>query len=301
MSLTNTALKRVVTFANGKGGVGKTSTACNFAGLCAAAGWRTLLLDFDPQGNAGHDLGYAWEGRSDEGAHMLSVLDDGVPMQPVIVDSRPGLDAIPMGRDAMLMIEDFIAGKQRRGSDHRTLLARALAPLASRYDLIVVDTPPTRPVVLSMVLGATRWVVVPTKADRSSIMGLSELGVELSNVRQVNPHVSILGAALFDTDTQATRIRREAAEDIAAALDGVAPVFNATIRHSAAAIEARALGKLAHELAQLGDDAEPWYVALREGRAPARIPSSAGALADDYLNLTNEILTRIATAEGEAA
>ena len=49
-------LARVVTVANGKGCVGKISTACNVAGLAAAAGWRVLLVDFDPQGNAGHLL-----------------------------------------------------------------------------------------------------------------------------------------------------------------------------------------------------------------------------------------------------
>lgn len=289
MALTEDVLSRVIAFANGKGGAGKTSTSCNFAGLCAAAGWKTLFLEFDPQGNAGHDLGYGWEGRSDDGAHMLAVLDEHRPLEPVLRDVRPGLDVVPMGRDALMNIEDVLHGKIRRGTEFRTLLAEAIAPVAKDYDVIVIDTPPTRPIVLRMVLGATRWLVVPTKSDRSSIMGLSELAAELAQVRPVNPVVAILGAVLFDIDSQATRIRRNAVADINAALDGAAPLLESTIRHSSAGIDARNEGLLVHELAQV------------ERRRSERIPVSVDGLAHDHLMLTQEILERIATAEESAA
>ena len=76
MALTQDVLSRVIAFANGKGGVGKTSTSANFAGLSAAAGWRTLFIEFDAQGDAGDDLGYKHSPDNDRGAHMLGVLDD---------------------------------------------------------------------------------------------------------------------------------------------------------------------------------------------------------------------------------
>ena len=67
-------LARVVTVANGKGGVGKSTVAANVAGLAAAANWKVLLADFDPQGNAGHILGYGWNGQSDAGRHLVCGL-----------------------------------------------------------------------------------------------------------------------------------------------------------------------------------------------------------------------------------
>ena len=75
----HSALTRVVTVANGKGGVGKSTVATNVAGLAAAAGWRVLLVDFDPQGNAGHILGYGWRGESDGGRHLVQALVAGTP------------------------------------------------------------------------------------------------------------------------------------------------------------------------------------------------------------------------------
>lgn len=296
---TRAVLSRVVTFANGKGGVGKTSLSTNFAGLAALAGWKTLFLEFDPQGNAGHDLGYGWQGLSDEGRHMLEVVDFGKQLAPVLTDVRDGLDVVPMGRSALMDIEDVLSGRERRGTEFRTTLAAALSPIAGDYDLIVIDTPPTRPKVMQLVLGATRWLVVPTKVDRSSIAGLGELAAELAEVHPVNPQVELLGVVLFDVDTSATVIRRNAEQDINQALDGAAPLFDSTIRHSAAAIEARGQGKLVHELAESAGQAEPWYKALKEGRKPARIPGTVGALAEDHLVLTDAILTRIAAKEEE--
>ena len=110
----------------------------------------------------------------------------------------------------------------------------------------------------------------------------------------------------FDFDRQATRILRNAVEDIEAVLDGAASSFVddagevLTIRHSSAAIDARTAGKLVHELAEIATEeeaGEPWWKALQEGRRPERIPGSVGALADDHLLLTNAIITRIGKLE----
>lgn len=291
------ALSRVIAVANSKGGAGKTSTAANLAGLAAAAGWRVLLIDLDPQGNAGHDLGYTWKDQSDFGRHLVDALIADKPLQPTLLQVRPNLDAISGGA-ALDELEDVLAGRARRGSDPRALLARNLAPLAGDYDLVVIDTPPTRPTLLQLALSASRWIVVPTRPDRSSIEGLRGLEAEIAAARSLNPQLEILGAVLFDVSTSATVVRRNAVQDINDALDGAAPLFDSVVRHSnAAAVEAREKGLLVHELAESIDNAEPYWKALQEGRTPTRVAGSAPALAEDYVLLSQEILTSIARHE----
>lgn len=308
--LTQDVLSRVITFANGKGGVGKTSCSANFAALSAAAGWKVLFVDFDAQGDAGDDMGYKSSDANDRGAHMLQVLDANKPLQPVIRDVRPNLDVIPMGREMLKTIEDVLAGKRRRGTEFRLMLAEALAPIARDYDLIVIDTPPDRPDVLQLVFGATRWLVIPTKADRSSIGNLRDLAEELKEVRPANLDVEILGVVPYDFDTNAGRIKRNAIEDIQAVLGDAADVFQDSegevifVRHSNAAVDARNAGKLVHELAEMAQEeesGEPWWQALRAGKKVDRIPGSVGGLAGDHLLLTNAILTRIDRFEAAAS
>ena len=89
----------------------------------------------------------------------------------VLREVRPNLDVIPMGRTALKHIVEIVEGKERRGTEFRLMLAEALAPLAKEYDLIVIDTPPatgTSPAILQLVLGATRWLIIPTKISRIS-------------------------------------------------------------------------------------------------------------------------------------
>lgn len=298
-------LARVVAVANGKGGAGKTSVAANLAGLAAAAGWRTLLIDLDPQGNCGHDLGYGWPDddglvRSDHGAALVEALVSGGVLTPVVPDSRPGLDVIS-GGEHLDDVEDVVIGRIRRSKSAHGLLAAALRPLAPRYDLVVLDTPPTRPALLQLALTASRWIVVPSKTDRSSIEGLRTLAAQIALVRPSNPDLAVLGAVLFGVTSTASVVRRNAIEDIEAALAGAAPLFGSVIRHAeATAVEARERGLLVHEVAERVTGAEPFWKALREGRTPARMPGSASALAGDYVRLVREMLDRLVDLEGSA-
>jgi chromosome partitioning protein len=287
------ALTRVLTVANGKGGVGKSTTACNIAGLAAVAKWRVLLIDFDPQGNAGHILGYGWKGDSDGGQHLVDTLMRGGPLTPRLTDVRPNLDVVA-GGEALDTLEDLLAGRLKRGHDIHQLFAESLAPVAPDYDLVVIDTPPTRPLLLRLALGATRWIIVPTRPCRTSIEGLRALASEITAVRQTNPNVELLGALLYDVETTATVIRRNATEDITAVLGGAAPIFSNIVRHALSPVcESEEKGLLIHEVASRVDNAEPYWKALKEGRKPDRLPGSAPALAEDFVLLTQEILTTI--------
>lgn len=289
-----TALTRVCTVANGKGGAGKTSTACNLAGLSAAAGWRVLFIDLDPQGNAGRDFGYrsASTNEGDDGREIFDALISPRPLAPPLVNYRPNLDILP-GGTALEELEDVLIGRARRRANEAPLV-EALEPVASDYDLVVIDTPPTRPYLLNVALAATRWIVIPTRSDDASIDGLETLAAQIIKARDTNPDVEVLGAVLFDVESSATAIRRDAAEDIAAALGDAAPLFDSVIRHSTkAARQVRRKGLLVHELAEEAKNAEPYWKALKEGRRPNSIAGTAPSLAEDYFLLVHEILGRI--------
>ena len=297
-------LQRAVTFATGKGGTGKTSCSANVAGLSAASGWQTLLIDLDTQANLGHDLGYVWKGESDNGEHLVNTLLTGGQLQPVLTGVRRNLDVIP-GGSKLDDLDDLVAGRERRlpGSGSQLLLD-SLQTIAPNYDLIVIDTPPSRrsPLV-RIALAAARWIVVPTKSDRSSIEGLRLLGEQIAFSRDTgtNPDLEVLGAVLFDIGSSAKVIRKNAAEDVVNALGGAAPLFNTVIRHAEqVAVTSREKGRLVHELAEAVHNAEPWWKALKDGRPVQRVSGTAPALAEDYALLTQEILLRIDAMEREA-
>lgn len=292
------ALSRVIVVANGKGGAGKTGVATNIAGLIALAGWRTLFIELDPQGDAGRIFGYYWQDASDEGQSILNAsMNPGSALVPHLKNVRPNLDVAPGGA-RLDDLEGIIQSRAKHGTPDVTLLAKALMPIAGDYDLIVIDTPPTRPLLLQLALTAARWVVVPTRPGRNSIMGLATLARELEHVTGTNPDLEILGAVLFDVETQAKVIRTQAIDDINQVLDGAAPVFTNIIRHaSKAAVAAEERGKLVHELADEVENAPPFWEALRAGKPQPQQAGSAPALAQDYLLLAQEILTSIATRE----
>jgi cellulose biosynthesis protein BcsQ len=299
MVLNDRRVSRIVAVANGKGGVGKTTLSTNLAGLHASTGRRTLLIEFDPQGDCGLDLGYGYDDLGDRGAHMLSALRHGHPLRAVLRDVRPNLDVIPMGRTALMEIDDLLRSAIERGKPFRHLLADALAPVAEAYDLVVVDTPPFAPVVLQLVLSAARWLVIPTRGDNASLLGLRQLAAEIEEARPSNPDLELLGIVLFDMDTSATRIRRESEMSVGQLLGTTSDrLLGRAIRHSAAAVDARAHGCLVHELAQLALDERPLlFEALRAGVTIPRIPSSVVQLEQDLRDVTRTLVARMAAAE----
>lgn len=292
MAVNREPLSRVVAIANGKGGVGKTSLATTLAGMAAEAGYKILLLDLDPQGNVGEDLGYTGAGLGDEGAGLVASLAAGLPLTVTVPQSRSGIDVIS-GGERLDDLAGLLLSRHRNGSAVADVLAAPLAVLLddSDYDLVIIDSPPGEPNLQLLALGAARWLIIPTKGDASSLKGMVRIVQRLVEARTHNPDLELLGVALFDIASSATRLKREISQQITEALGGVAPLFENTIRHSIAATDARGSGLLIHEhAAHL--EGEPFWKALREGRRPTS-PGTAPALAGDYAALAHEILTRI--------
>lgn len=302
---TQLATRRVIAVASDKGGVYKTSTVANVAGLLAAADYRCLVIDFDPQGNLGEDLGCTTRG--DDGESLYRALVEGSALEP-LKDVRPGLDVLTGGEYVYAAQEalDHLARTDYEAS--RSRLARALEPLAPTYDVVLIDTPPKIRSLQETALVASRWLLVPSKSDASSHKGVTLASARFEAAREINPSLGLLGVLLVGSSDRATRIKAEARQRLADSLGGDQPLLNATVRHvEGAAVDARNRGLLAHELeviaAQEAQD-RPWYKALREPSTndkQRRLADSAGSLAGDYQGVAEELIDRLAQNEALTA
>ena len=294
-----TSLRRVLAVINGKGGVGKTSLVANLGGLLAAADYRVLLVDLDPQGNLGEDLGYTAAGLGDEGAGLFRAVSGGTPLQP-LEGIRPNLDVVAGGEALHELAGALYARRQRQPEAAALALAASLSGLAGGYDLVLLDCPPGQDVLQEAALAAARWVVIPTKTDVSSRKGLREVAARFAVARGINPDLAVLGVVLFGVNRSATRVEAEARSAVEKELRSVAPVFRSTIRHvEASAFDVRERGQLVHELEQAVLNGPKWFERLRGAHAAGEQPlaSSAGALAGDYQSLAEEIFLHLTTAE----
>lgn len=307
------ALRRVIAVANDKGGVLKTSVVANQAGLLADAGYRVLAVDLDPQGNLGEDLGYTTRG--DDGLSLYRAITDpyqdakelgpgeGAHQLTPLAGVRSNLDVVTGGEYLNTLQEflDTLATQDVEAS--RTALARALAPLATRYDVVLIDVPPKIRVLQDNALVASRWLLVPSRSDSSSRKGLAVIGERFQVAREFNPSLGLLGVVLVGIGSSSTRVLTEARADIStdlAASQMDHPLLEATVRYvEAAAFDARRRGQLAHELEKTVAEQRPWYAALKSGKAEKgpRLAASAGSLAGDYAKLAEEILDRLAANE----
>lgn len=296
-------LDRTIAVINGKGGVGKTSITANLAGLIAAAGYRVLAVDLDPQGNLARDLGYKNDTRNDNGRGLLAAVTIGHALVPV-ADVRPGLDVVCGGAQVGEMA-GALHNRSTRGVAVAAAVRDALALIASGYDLILLDCPPGEQSLQQMALTAAEWALIPTKSDAASLDGLVRVAELFGSVRaSTNPDLRLLGVVLFGVGASAKRIAEAARAAVAQDLGDPALVFDTRIRHvEGAAVNTRDLGRLVHEIeAELPEAQKTRLAALRAvrkggrhraGNDGPRLAASAAGLAADYAALAQELTSRI--------
>lgn len=320
-------LDRVVAIMAQKGGVGKTSLAANLAGLSAKADVKTLLIDLDPQANLLDEFGVYADERVDEGEHLRRAILESEPLRPIIANVRPNLDLIPgglltreisstiaaqkvtqtileSGNDVSIddgwnirvpAIPDHIAGSPV----YHARLAKVLVPLiqSEGYELVIIDSPPNEQHIQQIILGASRYVVIPTAPDLGSIRAIHQIVDAAADTEDAQHEVTVLGAVLIGVGQNETRVRRQAEIWMSSVLDSSVPLFETAVRSAtAAAQQARLTGDLLFEMAEKLEGYKPWKD-LKEGRQPKRRLSSIGALAGDYFLLVDEILKRIDNVE----
>lgn len=293
------AIARTVAVQQGKGGVGKTSVTANVAGLAAASGAKALIIDLDPQGNIARELGY----EQNSGRDLFMSLQLMEPL-PVMKDVRPNLDVIPAGdmlRDASALESNWL--REDPNDTVGARLHKLLEPIAGEYDIILIDTPPGDRSLSEGALTIATSVVIPTKLDDSSLDGVELVAKRFASAASRNPYLRLAGVVLFAVNPQATRMIADTRADLEDILGGSAPVFNASIRHlESAAVSARKRGLLVHELETATVAAKKdLFESLRLKKKPKNdiYVRNASGLADDYTNLTQELLVRVAELESE--
>jgi len=209
-------VERFVAIANQKGGVGKTTTAINLAvafGLTSFPNSQRpiLLIDLDPQGNATSGLTPAPELAAirSSGKTIYEAIIGQIPVDHAIRQVRDSIDLLPSAID-LVGAEVELANTE--GREH--LLRNLVAPLRSRYPLILVDTPPSLGLLTLNAMVAADSIIVPMQCEYYALEGLSALLRTISRVRKAfNPGLRIEGIVLTMFDAR-NRLSHEIARDV---------------------------------------------------------------------------------------
>jgi chromosome partitioning protein len=188
---------RIITIANQKGGVGKTTTAINLATALAAIGEHVLIIDLDPQGNASTGLGI---NRKDRHLSTYDLLTGTHSVAEVAIPTVVPNLAIAASTMDLLGVEMEIG----RSPDRVFKLKQALAASdASVFDYILIDCPPSFNLLTMNAMAAAQSVLVPLQCEFFALEGLSQLLETVSQVQQtVNPDLDIQGIVLTMFDAR---------------------------------------------------------------------------------------------------
>lgn len=255
---------KIISVANQKGGVGKTTSVINIATALSASGKKVLVIDLDPQGNASTGLGIA---RSERENNIYNVLCDNKAITECIIQSGiPNLDIIPSTVDLSAAEVELVSVVGRE-----YILKEYLDSLQNKYDYIFIDCPPSLGLLTINSLVSSSSIIIPLQCEFYALEGLSHLLKTISKIKKrLNKNLEITGVLLTMQDKR-NNLSLQVETDVRSYLGDI--VFKTVIPRNIKVSEAPSFGK------------------------PALIydHKSAGSIA--YMNLAKELLAKKMTNE----
>jgi chromosome partitioning protein len=199
-------LARVISIANQKGGVGKTTTAVNLGASLAASDQKTLIIDCDPQGNTTSALGFPKD-PARRTLYQALILDESI--ERITLDAQvEGLDLIPSDKNLVGAAVELVNMENR---EYR--LKSAIAGICDKYAYVLIDCPPALDLLTLNALAASDSVLVPIQCEYLALEGVSELLDTLMRLRRtINPTLGIEGILLTMYDDRTTLSKQVAAD-----------------------------------------------------------------------------------------
>ena len=197
---------KIIAFSNQKGGVGKTTTCVNMSAYLATKGYKCLIVDLDPQGNATSGLGFA---KSEVKRSVYNVMIDDMPIEDACLTTCvDGLDILPSNIDLAGAEVELVYMKDR---EH--VLARILEKAKNSYDFITIDCPPSLGLLTINALSAADTVIIPIQSEYYALEGLSQLMNTIKLVvKHLNSSLKIEGVVLTMNDNRAIISRQISTE-----------------------------------------------------------------------------------------
>jgi chromosome partitioning protein len=199
-------LARVIAVANQKGGVGKTTTTVNLGASLAASEKKTLIIDCDPQANTTSSLGFP---KDPARRTLYQALILGESFDKIIIDGQiDGLDLIPSDKNLVGAAVELVGMENR---EYR--LKEAIKVVKEKYDIVLIDCPPSLDLLTLNALAASDSVIVPIQCEYLAIEGVSELLDTLMRLRRtINPALAIEGILLTMYDDRTTLSKQVSAD-----------------------------------------------------------------------------------------